>query len=233
MEKENPKIKVTKNGPYLIFGNLPLQKEVAATDENGDPEKWLKGEKYPGSESCALCRCGKSKNKPYCDGSHIKEGFDGTEKADNEKYAKQAEIIKGPNLDLADAQNFCSSGRFCHRAGGTWNLTENSDDPASKEMAIREACNCPSGRLVAINKKTGKPIESDFKPSVSFIEDPGAGVSGPIWVKGGVQIESADAKKYEIRNRVTLCRCGKSKNKPFCDGSHIDEKFNDGDNSLK
>ncbi len=55
---------------------------------------------------------------------------------------------------------------------------------------------------------------------LALIEDPGIGVSGPIWVRGGVRIESAEGKIYEIRNRVTLCRCGKSKNKPFCDSAH-------------
>jgi CDGSH-type Zn-finger protein len=52
-------------------------------------------------------------------------------------------------------------------------------------------------------------------------------------VKGGVAVESADGEAYEARNRVTLCRCGRSNNKPFCDGTHVDVRFNDGDESLK
>jgi CDGSH-type Zn-finger protein len=52
-------------------------------------------------------------------------------------------------------------------------------------------------------------------------------------VKGGVPVESADGTVYEVRNRVTLCRCGKSTNKPFCDGTHIDVNFKDGDKTLK
>jgi CDGSH-type Zn-finger protein len=48
---------------------------------------------------------------------------------------------------------------------------------------------------------------------------------GPIWVKGGVPIESAKGFEYETRNRVTLCRCGLSENKPMCDGSHIKQRF--------
>ena len=54
-----------------------------------------------------------------------------------------------------------------------------------------------------------------------------------VWLKGGIALESADGKKYETRNRVTLCRCGQSGNKPFCDGTHIDCGFDDGDESLK
>jgi len=56
---------------------------------------------------------------------------------------------------------------------------------------------------------------------------------GPIWVKGGVPVESADASVFENRNRVTLCRCGGSKNKPFCDGTHLKDRFNDGDESIR
>ena len=60
------------------------------------------------------------------------------------------------------------------------------------------------------------------------MEDPGIKVSGPIWVKGGIKIISSDNKTYEIRNRVTLCRCGQSKNKPFCDGTHAAIRYEDG-----
>ena len=102
-----------------------------------------------------------------------------------------------------------------------------SDNPKAREIAIEEACNCPSGRLTAVDKKTGKAIEPKFPPSISIVEDVPAGVSGPLWVKGGIPIESSDGSIYEVRNRQTICRCGKSCNKPFCDGRHIENKFND------
>ena len=44
------------------------------------------------------------------------------------QYMDQCEIITGPELDLTDAQIFCSSARFCHLSGGTWNNVENSDN---------------------------------------------------------------------------------------------------------
>lgn len=226
-------VKVTKNGPYLVSGSLPLAKEIIAYDENLDPLEWKKGKKYPDRESYVLCRCGSSGNKPYCDGTHSKNGFDGTETAGREKYIEQAGEINGPGLVLKDAQKLCAAGRFCHRKGGTWDLTKRSDDPECKETAIQQACDCPSGRLVACDKNTGKPIEPAFSPEASLVEDPALKVSGPIWLKGGIPIESADGYKYEVRKRATLCRCGKSDNKPFCDGSHIDAGFNDGDESLK
>ncbi len=227
------KVVITKNGPYLVSGNLPLVKEISKIGKEGEPEKWVKGKKYPKQKNCALCRCGESKNKPFCDGTHLQINFKGKETASREKYLNQSEKLSGPDLDLTDAPNFCSVARFCHLSGGTWKNVQNSDNPKAKKIAIQTACNCPSGRLVAWNKKTGKAIEPKFKASVSLIEDQQAKVSGPIWLKGGICLESEDGKKYETRNRMTLCRCGKSQNKPFCDGSHLEAHFNDGDESLK
>lgn len=103
---------------------------------------------------------------------------------------------------------------------------------ALRAIAIEEACNCPSGRLVAWKKSDNQPIEPEFEPSISLVEDPVHHVSGPLWVKGGVPVVSHDGTPYEIRNRVTLCRCGRSGNKPFCDGTHIKAGFKDGDKKL-
>ena len=231
MDKKQ-KITITKNGPYLVSGNLPLSKTISIVGMEGEPEEWKQGKKYPERRRYALCRCGKSKNKPYCDKTHAKISFNGTETASTKPYDKQCRVISGPELELTDARAFCSSARFCQLAGGTWNNVKNSDDPNAKNIAIKTACNCPSGRLIAYDKKTKKSFEKNFKPSVEIIEDPQVKVSGPIWLKGGIELESAEGNKYESRNRMTLCRCGKSKNKPFCDGLHINVRFNDGDESL-
>ena len=231
--KKNQKVKITKNGPYLVSGNIPLTKEIAEVGAGGCPEKWVKGKKYPPQESYALCRCGRSKNKPYCDSSHLSNGFDGTETASKDKYLNAAERISGPELDLTDQVELCSSARFCDLGGGTWDNVENSNIPKAKKLAIQTACNCPAGRLVVWDKKTKKPIEPEFEPSIGIIEDPQEQVSGPLWLKGGVELEAADGAKYETRNRMTLCRCGRSNNKPFCDGSHIPAQFDDGDENLK
>jgi len=227
MPKKNPKIKIVKNGPYMVSGNVPIAKQTIIADEEGISVRWQEGEKYPEKAECGLCRCGQSKSKPYCDGTHQKINFDGTETASRKKYLEQMEKIEGPDLDLTDAPDLCASARFCDRAGGTWNLTRDSGNPESRKTAIEEACDCPSGRLVAWDKKTGKAIEPKFAPSIGLVEDPAAGASGPLWVKGGIPVESADGKEYEVRNRVTLCRCGRSKNKPFCDGTHISVGFSD------
>ncbi len=231
--KGNCKIVIEKNGPYLVSGSLPLAAEIIVCDSESIPVKWDKGKRYPLRENYSLCRCGKSGNAPYCDGTHAKTGFDGTETASRKKYWQQAKKIAGPTLVLTDVPNLCALARFCEKASGVWQLTVDSGDPKARKLAIEEACNCPSGRLVEWDRKTEKPIEKKLKPSISLVEDPEEKASGPIWVKGGVPIVSSDGKTYEIRNRVTLCRCGRSRNKPFCNGTHLDIEFTDGDESLK
>ena len=218
-KKSKQKIVVSKNGPYIVTGDIPLAKEAFDTDNDGNPGTYETIKNYDAEQGYNLCRCGKSKNKPFCDGSHIAVGFVGTETAKNQKYADCSEKLEGPELDLTDAQCYCAGARFCHK--GTWEHTQNSDDPKSKKIAIESACNCPSGRLVVWDKKTKKPIEPKFAPQISVLEDKAAHRAGPIFVKGGIAVESANGQEYEKRNRVTLCRCGNSKNKPFCDGSHL------------
>jgi len=216
-------IKVTENGPYLVSGRLPISEQIISVNREGVPVKWRSGKKYPLQEKRSLCRCGESKNRPFCDGTHAKIGFDGTEVASSEPYLKQAKIIQGPTLELTDVADLCASARFCHRAGEIWNLIPKSDGLDDRRVAIEEAGDCPSGRLVVRDKKTGKAIEPKLERSIGLVEDPQMECSGPIWVRGGIPIRSADGKIYKARNRVTLCRCGKSSNKPFCDSSHFPE----------
>ncbi len=227
------KIKVTENGPYIISGGVPMDTQIISTEGTDTPLCYRKAEDYPKQQAYALCRCGHSTGHPFCTGKHTEIGFVGTETASNKKFQEQADTIKGPQLDLKDAVVFCASGRFCDAGKGAWEYTKESDNPKSKKLATEQACNCPAGRLVIIDKKTGKAIEPDFKPSISLLEDPQANSSGPIMVKGGIPVESASGKKYETRNRVTLCRCGHSQNKPFCDGTHLQVFFNDGDKRIK
>lgn len=217
------KINVSKDGPYLVFGKVPLFQQIIVVNNKGVPEKWATGKKYEMTKQCILCRCGESKNKPFCDGTHAEVRFDGTETASLESYIATAETFEGPELRLTDLEEVCASARFCHRAGEIWNLIPRSNEPDAKQIAIQEASDCPSGRLVVWNKNTGEAIEPVFEPSIGFIEDPQLTCSGPIWIRGGIPIESVAGKTYEIRNRVTLCRCGKSSNKPFCDSSHFPE----------
>jgi CDGSH-type Zn-finger protein len=216
-------INVSKDGPYLVSGKVPISEQIIIVDKTGIPVEWGKGKEFPPKEKCGLCRCGSSQTKPYCDGTHIKINFDGTEEASRAPYLEKAKVIDGPKLKLTDAEDLCASARFCHRAGEIWNLIPKTEDPEAKQIAIEEARDCPSGRLVIWNKETDTPIEPTLEKSIGLIEDPQVECSGPIWVKGGIRITSSDGQPYEIRNRVTLCRCGKSTIKPFCDSSHFPE----------
>jgi CDGSH-type Zn-finger protein len=82
--------------------------------------------------------------------------------------------------------------------------------------------------LVIHDNATQKPIEHPLAPAIGVVEDPALGCSGPLYVQGGIPIHSSDGKRYEVRNRVALCRCGVSANKPFCNGSHASLGFDDG-----
>ncbi|MEK6827222.1 MAG: CDGSH iron-sulfur domain-containing protein, partial [Nanoarchaeota archaeon] len=77
------KITVSENGPYLVLGNFPLEKEIFVCGSDGIPIKWKKGEKYYYKNNCMLCRCGHSENKPFCDGTHALIKFDGKETAND------------------------------------------------------------------------------------------------------------------------------------------------------
>lgn len=218
-EKDRMKIKILKNGPYMVSGNVPLIEEIMTADEEGNVCEWHEGVKYPLKERYTICRCGASKNKPFCDGTHVKINFDGTETASKENYMERARKLEVKDFILNDVWDLCDHSRFCLRGGGIRELLK-SEDPKDIELAIQEAKSCPSGRLVLWDKKTGQPIEPDFEPSIVLVNDPQKQCDGPVWVRGGIPIESADGSTYEVRNRVTICRCGKSENKPFCDGRH-------------
>ncbi len=213
------KIKVTEGGPYIVSGGIPLLRMIIKWDSYGDPLCWLELEKYPPKKSYILCRCGSSENKPYCDGSHTNVEFTGTETAGNEPYMENVDRYNGPELKLTDKRKLCASAGFCTRDAGIWNLTIHSDRPGFREIAIEEAADCPSGRLVVWDTQDNL-IEPVFEPSIVVTEHK-KGVLGPLWVRGGIEIESADGTVYNKRNRVTLCRCGESHNKPLCDGIHL------------
>jgi CDGSH-type Zn-finger protein/uncharacterized Fe-S cluster protein YjdI len=124
-------VNVTYNGPLFVHGELDIE---------GIPED------MPGVQfRAALCRCGHSKNKPFCDNSHLKIGF--------EDYGA---------------------------------IGENGPGVAST-----------SGKLGI------KPLPD-----------------GPLLFSGGVSLIAGSGRTAWRGDKVALCRCGASKNKPFCDGSH-------------
>lgn len=223
------KITVAKNGPYLVSGSVPLAFQTIGVNSDGESSEWVEGDAIPASAEYALCRCGASKKKPFCDGTHAKIGFDGTETASRKPVMQQATVIDGPTMQLADAEDLCAFGRFCDPHGRVWNQVKDTDDAGVRAQFVQQVGDCPAGRLMAIDKETGKSIEPTLPQSIGVVEDPALKCSGPLWVRGGIELIGADGQAYEIRNRMTLCRCGRSENKPFCNGAHAaDPKFRDG-----
>ena len=224
MQKKEPRIRILKDGPYLVSGGVPLSEKIIVPVGGG--YRYDEGRALPQRESYALCRCGKTKTPPFCDGSHTACQFDGTETACKTDYHIRAARIVGSGIDLLD-DGRCAFARFCHRdSGDAWELAADSSDDFRRSEAVIAANECPAGRLTAVDKD-GTVHEPDYVPAIEILQDPEEGVSAGIFVKGGIPIESADGTVYEVRNRVVLCRCGKSSNKPFCDATHISEEYQD------
>lgn len=218
------KIKIVKDGPYIVQGKIELQEKFIVPNEKG--YIFADGESYSLKDKYSLCRCGKSKNKPYCDGRHTEEHFNGKERADRKDYLERATIYKGKNLYLAD-DNRCAFARFCHtNKGNVWELLKDTDDYEIRELAINTANECPTGRLIPLSKE-GKFYEKELKPKIIILQDKEKNVSSGLFIQGGIDLEAEDGFIFERRNRYVLCRCGRSRNKPFCDAMHVVVGFND------
>jgi CDGSH-type Zn-finger protein len=155
----NAHVVIMKDGPYVVTGNVSLTTQIIATDADGGSETWQEGETFSAPEKYALCRCGQSKSRPFCDGTHAKIGFGGTETASRASYAEQANAFDGPELRLTDVGSLCAFGRFCDPHGKVWNQVARTADPEVRATFIQQVENCPAGRLVAWDKETGKPVE--------------------------------------------------------------------------
>ncbi|MEG0601449.1 MAG: CDGSH iron-sulfur domain-containing protein [Mucinivorans sp.] len=220
---EKYQIHITQNGPYMVFGNAEIRQQTIVQDDDGSSWEYRAGEKNYvklGAESVALCRCGHTKNAPYCDGSHLKAKWDPALTAQHRPPLVDAQQFVGQTLTLTDNPKYCAYARFCEAKDDVWNLTRSSDDRQNRDWAIHASSRCPSGRLKEWDNASQEALEPCFEPSIALIEDPVINRHGPIWVRGGIPVTAADGYVFQVRNRVTLCRCGRSGNKPFCDGSH-------------
>lgn len=226
---ESISIEVIPNGPYAVNGISEITQQFIMLNEENQSGFYQEGDKYLLTPNNHLCRCGLSKNKPFCDGSHKKAGQQGVdlkETATSKSGLKTAELIEGPEIYLTDDVKLCAYARFCDNGDRIWNEVESADE-FSKERTLFMAHHCPAGRLIVWDNETQRPIEPDEEPEVGLMEDYPRKCSGPIMLTGGIPLKSANGEYYEVRNRQTLCRCGQSCNKPFCDGTHASMKFKD------
>jgi CDGSH-type Zn-finger protein len=214
-------IVILASGPYLVRGLVPLDHARAVLNFFSFPISWKFSQAYPPKESYALCRCGNTKTPPFCDGTHQQIGFIGKEVADTRPFDETMKIIHGPSLSMKDLKSLCMMANFCNINRNVWNQIEKPLNEKQYQKTLKAIQQCPSGRLVPIDTKSGEILEPSHEPSISIIEEHGYTSQGAIWVKGGIQIISSNGLPYEIRNRVTLCRCGQSSNMPFCDGRHL------------
>ena len=222
-------LQITRNGPYLVHGRPPLRQEFILPNDRGNSWEYGAGREFPtaGRDPVALCRCGHSRRAPFCDGAHRQAGFDGTETASRAPILEGAKEYPGPNYVLLDNEAYCAFARFCDAFGQVWNLVAEGEQ-LSDELALREAFHCPAGRLMIRKRGSDELLEPQLAPAIGVLEDPAIGCSGPLYLKGGIRVEGEDGTSYEVRNRQTLCRCGASANKPFCNGAHASVKYQDG-----
>ncbi len=226
-EQEQDPIKIIiikNNGPYMVQGNIPLVCKTQIVSEFVEPLTWLKTETINTEETYYLCRCGQSKNKPFCDKTHRAIPFDGTETADTRGTAeRQITYPDGDKITVKRDFSLCTDAGFCaNRMTNIEKLVPASDISQVRALIIGMIEHCPSGSLAYSIPGRETDIEPDLPQQIAMtteITEEGS-IAGPLWVSGNIPIERADGQPIETRNRMTLCSCGLSKNKPLCDGTH-------------
>jgi len=205
---ERPTIECKPNGPYLV--------------RNLDDFRNARGDRIETKPVMALCRCGGSANKPFCDGTHQKNGFSGTKRDD--RVADKRESYQAGRITIHDNRSICAHAGVCTDGlASVFNYkSEPWIDPAGDavEAIIETIRKCPSGAL----RYTLDVVESrdpQQEPSITVTRD------GPYAVAGGAQLLEQSWAQGASTEHYTLCRCGASKNKPFCDGTHWSIEFKD------
>ncbi len=198
---ERTTIECKPNGPYLVKDLEDLR--------DG------RGERIEATPVMALCRCGGSGNKPFCDGTHRKNGFSDAKTAD--RSGDKRESYRAPGITIHDNRSICAhAGRCTDGLAAVFKYkVEPWIDPAGAEVeAIIETIRaCPSGALsYTLDEIEGE--EPRRETSIIVTKD------GPYAVTGSAELPGQPWGQGASTEHYTLCRCGGSKNKPFCDGTH-------------
>ena len=196
------------NGPYLV--------------KNLDELINSKGEQKETKPFIALCRCGGSANKPFCDGTHLRIGFTG-EKEPN-RVPDRMDDYEGEDIAIYDNRGVCSHRGNCtdnapkvFQMGNEPWIHPDAQDAVETAKVIRT---CPSGALSYT--KDGTLSKEWFDEQKIIVTK-----DGPYDVQGHIKLGDPDGNTPEAKDHYTLCRCGHSKNKPFCNGQHWHIKFKD------
>lgn len=210
-EGPQPAIECSQNGPYLVRSLQNLRNS--------------KGESIPTKPVIALCRCGGSAKKPFCDGTHSKIGFSSQRVSDGSRDKRQDLVGKG--ITIHDNRSICSHAGFCtDRLASVFRLKTKpwiDPDGAPIEEIIEAVRRCPSGAL-SYSIDGVEHRDQEREPTITVSKD------GPYLVTGAVELEDEPRAEGASEEHYTLCRCGASKNKPFCDGTHWYVKFKDDKN---
>ncbi len=197
------RIRVLDGGPYRVEGGVPVLDHEGA------------GIEAPPAYS--LCRCGGSSRKPFCDGTHKSNNFNGREFASKDTAADRAQKYAGEGVTIHDDRSRCAHAGVCtDKLREVFKLgVEPWIDPngAEADEIIRVVSLCPSGALSYSMPGSAEAVEHPEEPGITVEKD------GPYHVRG-LQVVAGDGEAYDPRERQALCRCGGSRNKPFCDGTH-------------
>lgn len=195
------------NGPLVLKGVRTIRGEA--------------GEALQVKPVTVLCRCGHSRNKPYCDGSHKVVGF----RSDDETTpAGRDRVISYDGADVTVTYNprLCSHAAECSRlAGRVFNANEKpwvQPDRGSRAEIEAVVAACPSGALALAGRAHRLP---EGRADVQVERN------GPYWVLGAT-IDAPVPGEGSCPGKFVLCRCGLSGNKPYCDGTHRDAGWTSG-----
>lgn len=208
--KVRPLIKPEKNGPLLV---RDLERLLDAA-----------GVLLPTKKFISLCRCGGSLTKPFCDGTHLQIHFNSA-RISELKNDRRVDY-RGKRITIHDNRAICSSAGFCVRGlPAVWRRGQQpwiDPDAADPEKIIEVIRQCPSGAL-SFSLDDVEDQGPERVPEILVKRD------GPYEVRGGIELEGEDFCEGASREHYQLCRCGASRNKPFCDGMHWHVDFDDGE----
>ncbi|MEV0619310.1 ferritin-like domain-containing protein [Nonomuraea sp. NPDC050404] len=224
---DGQRIVVLRDGPYVVYGGVPLRRKRKLVSAENDALTWKTGEPLETEDTYALCRCGHSRAKPFCDGTHALIAFDGTESPVMRPYRELQHVHDGVGVSAQRVGELCVHAAFCiGRTRPIAKMLADTGDSDVRSEVMGRIGNCPSGSYSFAIERGGETIEPDLPQAVSVLEEED-GLASALWVTGRVPVVRSDGLPLETRNRMTLCRCGHSGNKPLCDGTHREIGFHE------